>query len=874
MNVKFRKMTACVLMLALMLTVVYSASFTAFAAEVPMPGSLIINGVSVTNSEEATAALTEVGGKRGSATLTHDSMSVTLTLTDATITAGENTLSQEGAGIYFYGNDPDTSDDVNVTFNLVLVGDNEVTAWSDASTSKKAINILECDFNILGSGSLIASASVDEMTYQESASAIVLVNGDLTINGPKVDLKVLAKERITYNYTLKTTGDISIINSVVNVYNNYGIVPNELSDNSIGIGTEGNDNVILIKNSTVNAYAGKSNGISCAIGGGLGVDIVIEDSTVKAVGGETTFGYSYGIASQNTGNSNGYNGGTVTITDSVVTAEGGKSVDKSYGIAGENGLEIINSKVYASGGEAELESYGLGAGYSYFDTNGNEIFYGDIIISGDSDVVATGNNAVNLSHGIGALNSVIIKDTSSVKAYAKATAIPNGYSFGIGARNSVILSMDSTLDLKGELLAIGSFGGWGFTASQSQNYILMGDGKSLTASSNMSQYKVKSLGLQQLFDVTFTGENVTSNGASKVNKGSDYVAVLTPAENYKIIPESIVVKVGPSSVVGFIFNDETGELTVPASLIRGTLSIEAAAEKITYPVLSDAKNSVFTGAQIAEKGSDYIATLKPNINYKISDDDIKVTVSGTPIDSFTYNEETGVLTIPAASVTGEVSIAVEAEIITFPVTFNSSTVTFTGENKAVAGSNYVVSISAPANHILPEGIIVKVGDTTITDYTYNSGGTTGKGSLTIPASVITDDVTVIVESKVKTYLVKFVDFDGKQIKTEVIEHGKDAIAPEAPVLSGYKFVGWDKEITNISADMVIKALYEVSSEVTNPDKEPTTGVTPEEVPQIEGSYAEKTGDTTNVFVLMLVFFTGSSALFVLKLTERKKKSQF
>ena len=46
-------------------------------------------------------------------------------------------------------------------------------------------------------------------------------------------------------------------------------------------------------------------------------------------------------------------------------------------------------------------------------------------------------------------------------------------------------------------------------------------------------------------------------------------------------------------------------------------------------------------------------------------------------------------------------------------------------------------------------------------------------------------VTVIVEK----YTVKFIDKDGKVLKTEEVEKGGTAIAPSAPEVSGYKFIG-------------------------------------------------------------------------------------
>ena len=65
------------------------------------------------------------------------------------------------------------------------------------------------------------------------------------------------------------------------------------------------------------------------------------------------------------------------------------------------------------------------------------------------------------------------------------------------------------------------------------------------------------------------------------------------------------------------------------------------------------------------------------------------------------------------------------------------------------------------------------------------------------------------EDCVKTYNVNFLDIDGKIIVSQVVEEGKDAIAPDSiPNVENYKFIGWDKEFTNVQSDLEVTAKYE------------------------------------------------------------------
>jgi amidase len=58
------------------------------------------------------------------------------------------------------------------------------------------------------------------------------------------------------------------------------------------------------------------------------------------------------------------------------------------------------------------------------------------------------------------------------------------------------------------------------------------------------------------------------------------------------------------------------------------------------------------------------------------------------------------------------------------------------------------------------------------------------------------------------YTVTFVDWDGKVLNTQAVEHGKSATAPPNPKREKYTFTGWDKNFSNVTEDMTVTAQYE------------------------------------------------------------------
>lgn len=86
----------------------------------------------------------------------------------------------------------------------------------------------------------------------------------------------------------------------------------------------------------------------------------------------------------------------------------------------------------------------------------------------------------------------------------------------------------------------------------------------------------------------------------------------------------------------------------------------------------------------------------------------------------------------------------------------------------------------------------------------------------VVAIVLLTGVTIFLLTREKEgpYNVVFQDFDGKILKTETVKVGEGATAPEVPGREGYTFFEWNKDYTEITEDVIVKAEYVNNTETT------------------------------------------------------------
>ena len=79
-------------------------------------------------------------------------------------------------------------------------------------------------------------------------------------------------------------------------------------------------------------------------------------------------------------------------------------------------------------------------------------------------------------------------------------------------------------------------------------------------------------------------------------------------------------------------------------------------------------------------------------------------------------------------------------------------------------------------------------------------------------SIVDPEVLILYAKwQIIEYTVRFLDYDGSELKTEQVPHGSAATPPSNPSRVGYTFSKWDKEFNNIVSNLDIKAIYTINS---------------------------------------------------------------
>lgn len=116
------------------------------------------------------------------------------------------------------------------------------------------------------------------------------------------------------------------------------------------------------------------------------------------------------------------------------------------------------------------------------------------------------------------------------------------------------------------------------------------------------------------------------------------------------------------------------------------------------------------------------------------------------------------------------------------------------------------------------------------DYTVNEQTVLEKGTISLPSITregytldgwyfdqeftkkfdnepVTEDITLYAKWNIIQYSVKFMN-GNIEVETVMVNHGEDATPSAAPTRLGHEFKGWDKDITNVTSNLVVFALFD------------------------------------------------------------------
>ncbi|MEG0408150.1 MAG: InlB B-repeat-containing protein, partial [Bacilli bacterium] len=75
---------------------------------------------------------------------------------------------------------------------------------------------------------------------------------------------------------------------------------------------------------------------------------------------------------------------------------------------------------------------------------------------------------------------------------------------------------------------------------------------------------------------------------------------------------------------------------------------------------------------------------------------------------------------------------------------------------------------------------------------------------------VTENRTITAKYEINKYTVRFVDWNGTQLKSQSVNYGSGANAPPNPTRTGYTFTGWNKAFNYITSNLTVTAQYRIN----------------------------------------------------------------
>lgn len=292
------------------------------------------------------------------------------------------------------------------------------------------------------------------------------------------------------------------------------------------------------------------------------------------------------------------------------------------------------------------------------------------------------------------------------------------------------------------------------------------------------------------------GEYTGKTGENAVKLGEEYTAKITAAPNYEL-PDDITVTIAGRELDSseYTYNSADGTVTIPGDKIIGDVDIKAVCTPVKYTVKGTVTGGTFPGGGTTingtiEAGKEYSTTVTPNTKagYELPGaDGVEVKVNGQKLtkSQYTYDPESGKITIPGSSVTGNVEITVVCpkDDGKYKVTDDVKNGEFEGEDTVEPGEDYEATITPDEGYKLPDEIKVTVDGKELSEDDYEWDPETGE--VYIPESSITGDIKIVAVCTKEPYEAEGDVTNGEFDGEPEAEPGKDYEATVTPD-EGYK----------------------------------------------------------------------------------------
>ena len=148
---------------------------------------------------------------------------------------------------------------------------------------------------------------------------------------------------------------------------------------------------------------------------------------------------------------------------------------------------------------------------------------------------------------------------------------------------------------------------------------------------------------------------------------------------------------------------------------------------------------------------------------------------------------------PAVPSGAIISSCVLTGVATTNMSKGDATVTVNGKTVGTTGAQFSIDLGT-------------TNSVTSVPTTAKGGNKNAAGTVKFTGLVYTVTYEEAIAPK-PVYTVTFKDWDGTTLKTQTVEEGSGATAPNNPTRDGYDFTGWDKSFNNITSDLTVTAQY-------------------------------------------------------------------